>query len=457
MRYNFTTRKAALVLMASTALLTGCVSTASERQGVTKPAGWTSAAAEVPAVDPASLKNWWKGFNDPTLNTLVDMALKGSPDRALAKARLMEARGLRKATTSSLFPQIGLSGTSGRQKDVATGTGDFYEAGFDATFELDLFGRNRKASSAADKILQAREAEYQQASLSLVAEVARTYIETRAAEKQAAIAQKNLEAQQKTLDLITHQKTQGEAPQLDVERAQGLVNTTKAEIPEYLRIADNARLRLTVLTGSMPAQIRPVLDEPSAVTPATIRPVMTTPAQVLALRPDVAAASSLLAAQADLTQSAIAEIFPRITLGAFFGLQDSKIIDPTRIWSGTINAVVSLLDFGRIQGNIDAAQAREDQAYEVWRKTVLQAVTDVETALTDYSKIQERSALLKAAAANAAKSLDLSEQLYKEGEISFLDVLDSQRTRNNADAAVVAAEAAQSQSLISLYKSLGVY
>jgi outer membrane protein TolC len=303
----------------------------------------------------------------------------------------------------------------------------------------------------------AREAEYQQASLSLVAEVARTYIEARTAEKQAAIAQKNLEAQQKTLDLINHQKTQGEAPQLDVERAQGLVNTTKAEIPEYQRIADNARLRLTVLTGALPDQIKPLMEARPAVTPATIRPVMTSPAQVLALRPDVAAASSLLAAQTDLTQSAIAEIFPRITLGAFFGLQDTQLIDPTRIWSGTINAVVSLLDFGRIQGNVDAAKAREEQAYETWRKTVLQAVTDVETSLTDYAKSQERTVLLRQAAANAGKSLDLSDQLYKEGEISFLDVLDAQRTRNNAEAAVVASEAAQSQALIALYKSLGVY
>lgn len=453
MKYAFTP----LALLATTALLTGCFATTSERQGVSTPSGWTNAAADVPSVDPAALKNWWQGFGDPTLNQLVDLALKGSPDRGIAKARLQEARGLRRSTRSSLFPQLGLSGTGGRQDAVATGTGDFYEAGFDASFELDLFGRNRSAASAADATLQAREAEYQQASLSLVAEVARTYIEARTAEKQAAIAQKNLDAQQKTLDLITHQKTQGEAPQLDVERAQGLVNTTKAEIPEYQRLADNARLRLTVLTGSMPDQIKPLMDARPAITPATIRPVMASPAQVLALRPDVAAASSILAAQTDLTQSAIAEIFPRITLGAFFGLQDTQLIDPTRIWSGTINAVVSLLDFGRIQGNVDAAKAREEQAYESWRKTVLQAVTDVETSLTDYAKSQERTGLLRQAAINASKSLDLSDQLYKEGEISFLDVLDAQRTRNNADAAVVASEAAQSQALIALYKSLGVY
>ncbi len=445
------------LLLATTALLTGCFTTSDDRQPVPDPKAWTSSTSGIANVDPAGLKNWWTGFNDPVLNQLVDIGMKSSPDRGIAQARLLEARGLKKAAKSTLFPQIGLSGTAGRAAAVADGTGDFYEAGFDASYELDIFGHNRNTVSAADAKVLASEADYNNASLTLVAEIARTYIEYREFEKQAAIAGKNLEAQQKTLDLINSQKEQGEAPQLDVERAQGLVNTTKAEIPEFQRLQDNARLRLSVLTGALPADIAPIVAAPATPILGKIQPALLSPAQTIAQRPDIQAAAANLSAQADLKDAAIADIFPTVTLGGFFGLQDSNLIDPTKIWSGTMNAAVSLLNFGRIQGNIDAAQAREMQAYELWRKTVLQAVTDVETALTDYAKVQERYTLLEQAAGNAHKSLTLSEQLYKEGEISFLDVLDSQRTANNADAEVVTAESAQATALIALYKSLGVY
>ena len=162
-------------------------------------------------------------------------------------------------------------------------------------------------------------------------------------------------------------------------------------------------------------------------------------------------------AQTSLTEAEVANLFPSITLGAFFGVADNVLIDPTKIWSTAISAAVTLLDFGRIRGGIDAAEARETQAYEVWHKTVLQAVTDVETALTNYAHISERLVTLQAAMANAEKSLDLSQQLYREGEVSFLDVLDAQRTLNNANSTVVGAEEEQAQSLIALYKSLGVY
>lgn len=446
-------------LYLSTALLlTGCfASDDTARVSLNPPAAWTSQTQGIKQTDTAQLKEWWKGFNDPTLNALVDKALAESPDRGLAKARLQEARGLKRAAQGGLFPQIGLSAEGGRDNRAASNVGDFYEAGFDATYELDIFGRNRSSNNAAEAAVSASEASYDNASLSLVAEVARTYVELRSAQKQAVIARKNLEAQEKTLELVTHQKELGEAPQLDVERSQGLVNTTKATIPEFARLADNARLRLTVLTGSLPQDVLKLLETSPPLPQLIIQPVLLTPVQIMQARPDIRAAAANLLAQTSLADAAVADLFPTITLGAFFGLQDTALIDPTRLWSAGISAAVTLLDFGRIRGQIDAADARELQAYELWRKTVLQAVTDVETALTDYAHIQKRRGFLDKALQNAEQSLSLSEQLYKEGEVSFLDVLDAQRTANDANAALVAVEAAQTQSLIALYKSLGVY
>lgn len=446
------------LLVSTSLLLSGCFLTSPDHAPVPAPAAWTSQSSAA-TTTPQSLKGWWTGFNDPALNQLVDVALKGSPDRKIAEARVLEARGIRRSVKSSLFPQIGLSAQGGRGSDANSNfdAGNFYQAGFDASYEIDIFGRNRNNTNAADAQLSARMAEYENASLTLVAEVARSYIEFRAAEKQVSIAHKNLESQQKTLDLVKQQKELGEAPQLDVERAEGLVNTTKSAIPEFSRQADNARLQLSVLTGEMPDKILPVLQSASSPTIAEIKPVLLTPVQIMETRPDIRAAQYELETQTSLTKAQIANIFPTITLGGFFGVADKVLIDPTKAWSTTINAAVSLLDFGRIRGGIDAQKAREMQAYELWRKTVLQAVTDVETALTDYAHINERLVTLQQAASNAQHSLDLSQQLYKEGEISFLDVLDAQRTLNNANADVVSAEEAQSLSMIALYKSLGVY
>lgn len=448
------------ILLATTSLiLSGCIFTSPEHEKVPAPAAWTAPSPETLLVNPESLHGWWKNFNDPALDQLVDHALRGSPDRKIAEARVLEARGLRKASRSSLFPQVGISANGGRGSTAASNfeTGNFYEVGFDASYELDLFGRNRNTTNAADANVNARAAEYENVSLTLVAEVARNYIELRAAQKQVLIAQKNLEAQQKTLDLVRQQKELGEAPQLDLERSEGLVNTTRSAIPEFQRQADNARLRLSVLTGEMPEVMAPLLlTSPSAVI-ADIKPVLLSPAQIIAQRPDVRAAQYDLEAQTSLTKAEIANVFPTITLGGLFGVADNVLVDPTKVWSASLNAAVSLLDFGRISGGIDAAKARETQSFENWRKTVLQAVTDVETALTDYSHVNERLQTLKQASNNAENSFNLSQQLYREGEVSFLDVLDAQRTLNNANAEVVSAEAAHSQSLIALYKSLGVY
>lgn len=447
-----------LLLATTSLLLSGCFLTTGDHGKIATPAAW-STPTDIATANPETLHGWWKNFNDNALNQLVDHALRGSPDRNIAKARVLEARGMHKSARSSLFPQIGISGGAGRSSTISNNfkASEFYDAGFDASYELDIFGRNRNTSSAADSSVQASMAEYENVSLTLVAEVARNYIEFRAAQKQVAIAEKNLDSQIKTLDLVRQQKELGEAPQLDLERAEGLVNTTKSAIPEFQRQADNARLRLSVLTGEMPEVMAPLLLNSQSAVIADIKPVLLTPAQIIALRPDIQAAQHNLEAQTSLTKAEIANIFPTITLGGLFGVADAALIDPTKIWSATANAAVSLLDFGRIQGGIDAARARETQAFEMWRKTVIQAVTEVETALTDTSHINERLTTLKQASMNAENSLVLSQQLYKEGEISFLDVLDAQRTLNNANAAVVSAEEAHTESLISLYKSLGVY
>ncbi|MEC7702589.1 MAG: efflux transporter outer membrane subunit [Pseudomonadota bacterium] len=451
-----------LILVSTMLTLSGCGLVAEQYDlSFDKLTNWRSdAAAPVEQVSASSLKDWWQKFEDPALNELVTQAMSSSPDRLIAEARIAEARGLRRSARGSLLPQISASGSGGRED---TGLYDnlypdnFYDAGFDASFELDVFGKNRNNFSASDNQLRAAEEQYRDVTLSLIAEISRNYIEYRAAQHQLRIAQKNLATQEKTLTLIEDMFRLGAAPKLDVERANNLVNTTRASLPEYQRQADNARLALTVLVGALPQDLEPVLAEAAEIPATNIAPVLIAPAEVLSRRPDVQAASYLLAANTDLTQAAAADIFPSFTLRGFYGVADNALASAINPWNIALGAAVSLLDFGRIEGRVDAAKAREKQSFEQYRKTVLSAVSEVETALTDYIHINGQHQSLEQAYDSASKAFDLSQNLYKEGEIAFLDVLDSQRTVNNAESAMITAKASEAVALTRLYKALGVY
>ncbi len=447
--------------LASLLVLSGCFAGSLDLGKPDTPQQWTARQENIlMSEDTQSLRAWWKNFNDPVLDQLVETALADSPDRLIAEARILEARGLRRSARGFLFPQIGASAQGSR---IESGSGlpgsidDYYEAGFDASFEIDIFGKNRNTASAADAALESLEAEYHSTTLSLIAETVRSYIDYRAGQEQARIAEENLTLQEKTLTLVDDLNRLGEAPRLDVERASSLVNTTRASIPEFRRQADNARLRLSVLTGALPETLQPILSTDAKIPASDAKAILMSPAQVLTLRPDMRAAEANLRARTDLAEAATAEFFPTFSIGGFFGISEGALLSNATIWNVVVGAAVNLLDFGRIEGQIDAARAREMQAYQLYRKTTLQAVTEVETALTDYAHINERTISLQKASNNAGNSLSFSQTLFKEGEISFLDVLDSQRGANNAQSALITAKAAQAESLTRLYKSLGVY
>ena len=438
-------------------LLTGCLSLGQNFSVPETPKAWTGYQADIiEEAEVQNLKNWWQQFDDPALNELILLAFKNSPDQNIAKARILEARGIRLSTRALLFPEVDVSGTAGRQDD-GQDIDNFYEAGFDASYEIDVFGANRNASRAANFAVRALEASYHNVTLTFIAEISRDYIDFRAAQKQANIARKNLEIQEKTLDLVRKQKEFGEAPQLDVERAENLVNTTKSSIPEFKRLADNARFRLSVLTGSLPEKLIPVLRKKADIPGSDVKPVLSAPAKVIALRPDIRAAGYTLSAATSLAESATADIFPTFTLSGFFNIVDNSLLNGTSVWNVALGAAVNLIDFGRIRGRIDAARAVELEAYETYRKTILEAVSEVETALSDYAHINEQHAHLFNAFVNAKEALELSQLLYKEGEVSFINVLEAQRTLNESDSALISVQAARSQSLVRLYKSLGVY
>jgi NodT family efflux transporter outer membrane factor (OMF) lipoprotein len=450
--------KSLLFLTSATLVLSGCMTPALEFPSLKFPESWASNEKEnlVEEMDISHLKNWWFNFNDSTLNALIEKALENNPDRKIAKSRISEVRAIRKTTQASLFPEIGFGAEGGRLNN-GQATGNYYETGFDASFEVDIFGVNRNRLDAADSRINSFEAQYQDISLTLIAEVARVYADFRGAQKKIVIANKNLIIQKQTLALIRQQYGVGETPLLDVERSESLVNTTEASIPDFKSQADRARLQLTVLTGMLPKEVLPMIQVEADIASLRIEPILISSASVLNNRPDIRASIASLTEATSLSYSAAASILPTFSLSAFYGVGKTALINSANIWTLAGGTAVSLLNFGKIEGEIDASREREKQAFENYRKTFLNAIVEVESALVGVIRLSAQGISIDRAYNNAENSLKLSQQLFVEGEISFIDLLDAQRTLNEADTARVSSQQVQVNSVISLYKAMGVY
>lgn len=444
------------VLMGGAILLSGCYASSADLSTPAVQDSWMGDEA-FDAKRTENLQGWWELFDDAVLNDLVEMALVSSPQRNIAEARILEARGVKRTSRSYLLPQIGASGTAGQQKTTDADSDDYYDAGFDAAWEIDVFGKRRAQLSAGDAQLQGVEALYDDVSLTLIAEIARVYIDYRVAQNQVRIAESNLALQVRTLEIAVALAVVGEGPRLDVERAETIVNATRALLPAFGRQVDAARLQLSVLVGEMPADLAGILAAEGDVPAASVLPVLQAPADIVALRPDVRAAGFALAQASDLADAAVRDLFPTISLSGFFGVADSALSSAKTVWNVAANAAVALIDFGRLEGAIDSARAQEWQTFEAYRQVVIGAVVEVETALSDYAHLRAQRLALSASFDAAERAFSMSLALYREGEIGFLDVLDAQRSLNGVEADLVSALGMQSESLVRLYKSLGVY
>lgn len=448
--------KSIILLGGIAVLLTGCVTRSPADNGyIDVPSDWATKRADAAKVQ--DLQDWWMHFDDPTLDRLVERGLENSPQKNIAEARILEARGLQKYGRSALFPSIDASADKGRGKGLFGGATDFYDVGFDAAFELDLFGKNRSAAAAGDALVDVAEAEYYDVSLSLVADISRAYIDYRAGQWQAQIAQDNVNLQAQALGIAKKLYEFGEITQVDLLKAEVQVETTRATVSTYEQQAENARLRLTVLTGDLPAKVVRGMEQVTLVPLPDVRPALRAPSEVLARRPDVRAAKANLQRQTKLADAAFADLFPTLSLNGFFGISDGVLVSSQAIWEIAANAAVSLIDFGKVEGQIDAAKAVEKQAFEAYRLATLKAIAEVETALGDYGHIGKQQIALQEAYRNADKAFQLSKMLYGEGEIPFVDLLEAQQQKNAAEAGMVNARAAKAESLIRIYKSLGVY
>jgi NodT family efflux transporter outer membrane factor (OMF) lipoprotein len=422
-------------------------------------------AAGLKSIDPETLKTWWKSFGDARLDHLMTQALSGNLDVKIALTRIDQARAQRRGTRAELFPEVNASANAGRFDNplpgiVPTSTRfNLFELGFDAFWEVDLFGRLRRRLEAATADLDAAAEDYAQSLVTLTADLARAYVEYRSLQDQLRITRSNLDTQQHTLRLTERQFEVGGGTRHDVVRARAQTETTAAQIPS-LEAGLVATLRqLEVLVGRQPGALTADLDEPGPVPAAPGRELLASPSATIRYRPDLRVAERRLAAATALQGAAIAEWFPKLSLATFLGFRNTNLEDLFKSASFSYgvagNLLQPLVNFGRIQAGIDLADAQQKEAYLAFEKAVLEALRETETALTRYLQEEVRRQTLALSVADQRESVRLSQLRYQEGVISFLDVLDAQRALYAAELELARSQAAASTNLIAVYKALG--
>lgn len=435
------------------------------------PAQWnttSSLPAHSAPSEAATLAQWWWQFNDPVLNAFVDDAITSNRDLASARAKLREARARRNFARGKLGPALGASASASRKRastDTGHSTRSAYQAGFDARWEIDLFGVQRHGLEAAKADLEATREMLRDTQVSLVAEVVANYVELRTAEQRLAIAEASLATRRETYSLADWRAQAGLASELDIAQARTELESASASLPALQTEIAAAQNRLAVLLGRPPGEIPTLVknihnkESDNAIPVGHESIAIGIPADALRQRPDVRAAERELAAQASRLRVAKAERYPRFELSGSIGLEAltlSALGDHEAAVRSLLGKItVPIFESGRIQANIEIQDALLEQAELHYQTAILAALEDVENALVAVHNTKERYERLAAATQSARTTFQLAEQRYASGLIDFIAVLDSQRTLHSLEDQSASSTSELARAQIQLYKALG--
>jgi len=411
-----------------------------------------------------SAASWWTELGDPELTTLIDAALANSPDVHAAEARLRQSRAALKEQKGNALPKSSASASyiNAELPKPALDLGDLnlYNLGFDATWEIDLFGGTRRAVQAAAAESIAVEADLADARVQLAAEVAQAYVELIDRETRRDLARQTAELETRVLDLTEQRRAQEVASDLDVERIRTQVENTRATIIPLDEQITESMDQLAVLAGREPGSLDAEL---SAARPLPILPVAVAvgdPAAMLRRRPDIRAAEFRLASQSAQIGEREADWFPKLTLFGDLGFSAASpgglVRSDNFLALGIPYLQWNALDFGRTRARVNQARAGRDEAEAKYRSTVLEALRDADAALSRYGHQRKYVVNLRAVETSAAKASSLTEMRYRAGTSSALDWLDAERTRFSAEQDRVAGEAELIEDFVALQKSLGL-
>lgn len=415
------------------------------------------------AVDPDQLAVWWTGFNDPVLTELITQALFNNLDVRQAVAKVREARGRRGIIQAGLFPVLDESGSASRSRGSENSGGgetrSLYAIGFDAGWEVDIFGGVRRSVEAAEAELDASRENLRDVLVSLTAEVGLNYLDIRITQKRLGVAEKNLSIQQEAFDFIGWRYQAGLSDELALQQARYNLENTRAGIPALRSSLEEAKNRLAVLTGKVPGSVHAMLEEtrPIPVIPSMV--AVGVPAETLRQRPDIRGAERGLAAQTARIGAATAELYPKFRLAGSIGLESLTSADLFSSGSDTWRILPgvswNIFDAGAIRRNIEAQSAVQEQFLLFYEAAILGALEEVENALTAYAEEQLRNARLSDAVDAAVLAEELASQQYSAGLTDFTTVLDAQRSLLSFDDQLAISDGTVTSNLIRLYKALG--
>ena len=410
----------------------------------------------------SELRTWWRNLNDRNLTELVNQAVRKSPQLRLAAASLKEARALRGVTESGRFPTLRGSGSVDRGRRGLMGrpaTNTLYSGAFDAAWEVDLFGKVRRQVESAEAQVQATEEDYYDVLVTLTAEVALNYVEVRAFQKRLKVATENRAAQQRTVDLVRGSFEEGEVSRLDLEQAQANLETTESQIPLLESGLSQARHRLAVIVGYAPRSLDAALGKAGEIPVGPRSIAVGVPAEVMRRRADIRRAERLLAAQWARVGVAKAELYPSLQLLGTVGLESIGTGTFLKSSSGVFGVGPSVrwnvFNGGKVREMIKAETARQEQALISYEAEILNALRDVEDAIVAYGKEMVRRDSLMRAEQTTRTTVELAQSQYREGESSFITVLDAQRSLFKVQDQLVQSEAQVATNIIRLYKALG--
>ncbi len=440
----------------------------------TRPA---STQESVTRAEQSDIAQWWHNFNDPVLSSLVDRAIEHNLDLKIAESRIRQARAARGVANAALWPSADVgasysrSGTASNSTtfiDPVTGTAtnrtaggsrDQYRAGFDASWEIDIFGGNRRGVEAAEAGIRAAIEDRRDALVILTSEVALNYLQLRGYQRELAIARSNLDAQQRTAGLTRRRQQGGFVSGLDVANAEAQVAATSSQIPVTEQSLRQTLYNIALLLGLEPGALVEELSDPTAIPPTPAQVPVGLPSDLLRRRPDIRRAEQQLHAATARVGVATADLFPRFSLTGSLETtgQDFQSLWnwSNRFWSVGPSVSWPIFSAGRIRANIAVQNEAQEQAAIGYEQAVLTALRDVEVALVAYAEEQQhRAALVDAVNANR-RAVALATQLYTQGQTGFLDVLNAQRSLFASEDALVRSDTVVATNLVALYKSLG--
>jgi NodT family efflux transporter outer membrane factor (OMF) lipoprotein len=470
-------------LVAATFLINGCTMVGPDfvRPEAPMETEWMEARSPGIKIESADYKNWWSVFNDPVLNGLIENAYQQNPPLQISGIRILQARAQLGVLIGNVYPQL-QQGRGGAQYNRLSENSPNslnidesfwqYDAGFDVVWELDLWGKFRRAVESGVANLEASIASYDDVLVSLTAEVARTYVLLRTFEERLEIARENVKIQQRSLDIAEIRFKAGAVTELDVAQAKSLLRNTEALIPRFEAGIRQAKNALAVLLGKLPGEIDHMLGSAKRIPKAPPEIVIDVPAELMRRRPDIQLAEYQIASQTPLIGVSKADLYPAFELFGSFGLLTSTskntkaggsggssfsdLFDTNSFeFFGGPSIRWSILNYGRINNQVRVEDAFLQQLIVNYEDTVLRAQQEVEDSMIGFLKKQQEEEFLNDSVKASQRSVDLSMLQYKEGMVDYQRVLDSQRFLADQQDVWTATRGNVIVNLIAMYKALG--